>query len=450
MHAAVDAAYDDPAVARAARRRSWPGSTPAGLEQRARRQAASQLTMPGVPDVYQGTELWEQSLVDPDNRRPVDFDVRRGVLAACSAASARAHTASTTRRARSSWSPRRALPLRRDRPRAVHGVRAGGRRGRRRRPRARLRPRRRGHASAPGCRSASRQRRLGRHRAAPARRTVDRPAHRPGVRRATLGPRAARRPPGRAADRPVTPASDARSTDPLRRLGAARRGRRRGCRGRATTAVVEMTTGRRRLVDAGRSAVPDAERRSTTASCSTTTSTPRPDPRSRRQPDGVHERSRTYDPAAFALDRPGAGPGASSPGAVIYELHVGTFTPEGTLDAAIDRLDHLVELGVDLVELMPVNAFNGAHNWGYDGVRWFAVTRRTAARRRTSASSTPATPPGSASCRTSSTTTSARRATTCRCSGRTSRPSGATPGATWSTSTARDRRRCAASSSTTR
>jgi maltooligosyltrehalose trehalohydrolase len=58
---------------------------------------------------------------------------------------------------------------------------------------------------------------------------------------------------------------------------------------------------------------------------------------------------------------------------VIYELHLGTFTPEGTLDSAIDRLDHLRSIGVDLVELMPVNAFNGTWNWGYDGVDWFAV-----------------------------------------------------------------------------
>ena len=60
-------------------------------------------------------------------------------------------------------------------------------------------------------------------------------------------------------------------------------------------------------------------------------------------------------------------------GAVIYELHIGTFTPAGTLDAAIDKLDHLVDLGVDFVELLPVNAFNGDHNWGYDGVLWYAV-----------------------------------------------------------------------------
>ncbi|ROQ38357.1 maltooligosyl trehalose hydrolase [Frondihabitans sp. PhB188] len=101
--------------------------------------------------------------------------------------------------------------------------------------------------------------------------------------------------------------------------------------------------------------------------------TPIPDPRSLRQPDGVHGLSETYDPAAFAwtddewTSRPLAG-------AVIYELHIGTFTPTGTLDSAIDRLDHLVDLGVDFVELLPVNAFNGTHNWGYDGVDWFAVT----------------------------------------------------------------------------
>ena len=58
---------------------------------------------------------------------------------------------------------------------------------------------------------------------------------------------------------------------------------------------------------------------------------------------------------------------------MIYELHVGTFTPEGTFDAAIEKLDHLVDLGVDFVELMPVNAFNGTHGWGYDGVLWYAV-----------------------------------------------------------------------------
>ena len=100
--------------------------------------------------------------------------------------------------------------------------------------------------------------------------------------------------------------------------------------------------------------------------------TPVPDPRSRRQPHGVHERSRTFDPTTYDWSD-GAWTGRQLAGAVIYELHVGTFTPEGTFDAALGKLDHLRSIGVDFVELMPVNAFNGTHNWGYDGVLWSAV-----------------------------------------------------------------------------
>ncbi|MFB9236468.1 malto-oligosyltrehalose trehalohydrolase [Plantactinospora siamensis] len=98
---------------------------------------------------------------------------------------------------------------------------------------------------------------------------------------------------------------------------------------------------------------------------------PLPDPRSAWQPYGVHGPSAVYDHAAFRWTDAGW-TGRQLPGSLLYELHVGTFTPAGTFDAAIERLDHLVELGVDLVELLPVNAFNGEHNWGYDGVCWFA------------------------------------------------------------------------------
>ena len=98
----------------------------------------------------------------------------------------------------------------------------------------------------------------------------------------------------------------------------------------------------------------------------------RPDPRSRRQPRGVHEASAHFDPFAFPWSD-GRWTGRQLAGGVVYELHIGTFTPEGTLDAAIGRLDHLVELGVTHVELLPVNAFNGEWNWGYDGVLWYAV-----------------------------------------------------------------------------
>jgi maltooligosyltrehalose trehalohydrolase len=97
-------------------------------------------------------------------------------------------------------------------------------------------------------------------------------------------------------------------------------------------------------------------------------SDPLPDPRSPRQPDGVHGLSQLWTPEA-----PAPWPGRAIDGAVIYELHVGTFTEAGTFDAAIERLDHLIDLGVDFVELMPVNAFSGSHGWGYDGVLWYAV-----------------------------------------------------------------------------
>ncbi|MBV9513916.1 MAG: malto-oligosyltrehalose trehalohydrolase, partial [Mycobacteriaceae bacterium] len=97
-----------------------------------------------------------------------------------------------------------------------------------------------------------------------------------------------------------------------------------------------------------------------------------PDPRSPRQPAGVHERSQLWEPAADAwTDQQWRGRTAA--GAVIYEMHVGTFTAGGTLDSAIGKLDYLVELGVDFVEVMPVNAFAGTHGWGYDGVLWYAV-----------------------------------------------------------------------------
>jgi maltooligosyltrehalose trehalohydrolase len=97
-----------------------------------------------------------------------------------------------------------------------------------------------------------------------------------------------------------------------------------------------------------------------------------PDPRSPRQPDGVHGSSQLWEPAAQAWTDDDW-TGRSVQGAVIYELHIGTFTPAGTFDSAIEKLDYLVDLGVDFVEVMPVNAFSGTHGWGYDGVLWYAV-----------------------------------------------------------------------------
>jgi maltooligosyltrehalose trehalohydrolase len=99
---------------------------------------------------------------------------------------------------------------------------------------------------------------------------------------------------------------------------------------------------------------------------------PLPDPRSRRQPHGVHGPSRVYDHDAFAWTDQ-AWTGRPLAGGVLYELHIGTFTPGGTFDSAAARLDHLADLGVTFVEVMPVNAFDGTAGWGYDGVHWGAV-----------------------------------------------------------------------------
>ncbi len=101
---------------------------------------------------------------------------------------------------------------------------------------------------------------------------------------------------------------------------------------------------------------------------------PTPDPRSAFQPEGIHGPSQLVDHSRFrwtdshSQARP-------LPSAVIYELHIGTFTPQGTFLSAIECLDHLVQLGISHVELMPVNQFSGALGWGYDGVDLFAPHR---------------------------------------------------------------------------
>ncbi|HYP14298.1 MAG TPA: malto-oligosyltrehalose trehalohydrolase, partial [Bryobacteraceae bacterium] len=98
---------------------------------------------------------------------------------------------------------------------------------------------------------------------------------------------------------------------------------------------------------------------------------PLPDPASKSQPDGVHEPSEVVD-EEFAWSDSGWH-GLPIENYVIYELHVGTFTPEGTFDAAIDYLPYLKGLGITAVEVMPVAQFPGSRNWGYDGVYPYAV-----------------------------------------------------------------------------
>ena len=96
-----------------------------------------------------------------------------------------------------------------------------------------------------------------------------------------------------------------------------------------------------------------------------------PDPRSPFQPEGIDGPSRVVDHAAFAWTD-GRWRGLPLAGSVLYECHVGTFSAEGTFDGAIGHLDHLANLGVDAIELLPVAEFSGPRGWGYDGVDLFA------------------------------------------------------------------------------
>jgi maltooligosyltrehalose trehalohydrolase len=100
-----------------------------------------------------------------------------------------------------------------------------------------------------------------------------------------------------------------------------------------------------------------------------------PDPASRFQPQGVHGPSQVVAPGHFAWSD-GDWPGVVLQGQVLYELHIGTFTPEGTWAAAIEKLPHLRDVGVTLIEVMPVAAFPGKFGWGYDGTYWFAPTQQ--------------------------------------------------------------------------
>jgi len=101
---------------------------------------------------------------------------------------------------------------------------------------------------------------------------------------------------------------------------------------------------------------------------------PRPDPASRFQPDGVHGWSEVIDPSAYGWGD-GEWTGLDPRRAVVYELHVGTFTPAGTFRGAIEKLPLLRDLGVTAIELMPLADFPGRRNWGYDGVALFAPSR---------------------------------------------------------------------------
>lgn len=101
----------------------------------------------------------------------------------------------------------------------------------------------------------------------------------------------------------------------------------------------------------------------------------RPDPCSRFQPEGVHGPSQIIDPSGFAWSH-GDWRGVPRSSLIVYELHVGTFTAAGTYEAALERLDHILDLGATAVELLPLAQTPGRWNWGYDGVGLYAPNHR--------------------------------------------------------------------------
>jgi len=97
-----------------------------------------------------------------------------------------------------------------------------------------------------------------------------------------------------------------------------------------------------------------------------------PDPASLSQPEGVHSWSEVVDHSTYSWSDHNFKP-ADQSNLIIYELHIGTFTEEGTFDSAIEKIDHLKNLGVNAIEIMPIAQFPGERNWGYDGVYPFAA-----------------------------------------------------------------------------
>ena len=362
VHGCVDAAFDRPEV-RAVLEEVLALVADAGWSNSLAAKLVA-ITMPGVPDVFQGSELWEQSLVDPDNRRPVDFGIRKSLLDAVQ------------------QGRRPGLAGGVDDPGAakLHVTRAG------------LLARREQRDLFESYRPLAATGEAAGHVLA-----FDRGGAITVVTRLPLG-LAARGgwgdtslalPPGEWTDTisARTLSGDVALAEVLGDLpvallvrGApplvAAHGRFDVWAPRARSVSLQVGDDR---IAMSRSAddwwtptepVPDGE--VDYGYLLDDADQAVPDPRSRRQPDGVHGLSRTFDAGAHAWADTGWA-GRQLAGSVIYELHIGTFTPEGTFDAALGKLDHLCGIGVDFVELMPVNAFNGTHNWGYDGVLWSAV-----------------------------------------------------------------------------
>lgn len=367
MRACVDAAFDDPRVRSVLEALVAEVAAPGWSNALAAKLLG--LTLPGVPDVYQGSELWEQSLVDPDNRRQPDFERRAELLRELRAGARPALNGPDDEGAAKLLLTHLALTARRDHPEWFTGYAPIAAHG----------------EAAEHVLAFSRGAALDRGAITIATRLPVGLAARGGWGATTV-----ELPPGQwvdlLTDRRFRP--DAAGEVEVAHLLADypvallvpdhRRGRGRFDVWAPRASSLELVVGDRaaameRGEDGIWSPVGPAPLGETDYGYRIDGSPDVvPDPRSRRLPDGVHGRSRTFDPGAHQWGD-GDWTGRQLAGAVIYELHLGTFTPEGTLDAAAARLDHLVELQVDFVELMPVNAFNGDAGWGYDGVAWFAV-----------------------------------------------------------------------------
>ena len=429
-----------PSTTRRARRAGRPrrraSTSPAGATRS--RPSCSQLTMPGRARRLPGQRAVGDLAGRP--RQPPPGRLRR--TARCSALDAAA--AERRRRAAKLLVTSRRCACGATGPSCSPATRRSTASGSAAGARGRLRPRRRDRGRHPAAVGLAAAGGWGDTAARPARGPVARRAHRPSTPTAGSPTLLAAHPVALLVDG----LTDHAARGACRRLGAAPAAGAAGVAGERARRRDDPR--RRRLVGAGRAGA-DRTSRVDYGYLLDDDPDPRPDPRSRRQPDGVHGLSRasTVDDVRVErrrLDRP-----ASWPASVIYELHVGTFTPEGTLDAG-DRAARPPRR--PRRRLRRAAAGQRLQRHAQLGLRRRALVRRardaTAGRPPTSASSTPATRAGSASSRTSSTTTSARAATTSRCSGPTSTARRATRGATWSTSTARTPARCAATSSTTR
>ena len=323
-------------------------------------QLLAQLLAPGVADLYQGAEAWDRSLVDPDNRRPPDPAVRRALLADAASITPPSAWADIEQRRRGlprTVVLRTALSVRRRHPEALGPGPLGAHTGLPARARTPIGC----SPSRAACRRAWWRSPSGRRRPMPSTRSWRSPTG--------SGPTCS--PVRRTAARSMwasssTPfPSPSWSGDAAGRVGAGRRQGRGWC---WATAAASRSSGTRTV---GTEVAQRSSRGTATASPSTGPTRSRTRARAGSPTVSMGSLPSTTRRSTSGPTR--AGSGLDLLGGVIYELHVGTFTEDGTFDGAIERLDQLADLGVTAVELMPVAEAMGDRGWGYDGVDLWAT-----------------------------------------------------------------------------